>query len=163
MKDDFDIVTFTVDRATYGVAVGHVREILDMQAVSPVPQAPAYLMGVTDLRGENIPVIDLRTLLGLPAAEDTPNTRILVTLFSKGEGEAVIGIRTDRVIEVTRLDNDEIRPITESEVMQWRNCAIAGIGRRNGDIVSVIDLNKLFHAVPNSIVQADTYADETAA
>ncbi len=158
-----DIVTFTVDRATYGVAVEHVREILDMREVSPVPKAPKYLMGVIDLRGENVPVIDLRTLLGLPVAEDTPNTRILVTLLEHEDIHAVIGIRTDRVIEVTRMDDDELRPMEEAEVMRWSECAIAGIGRRNGEIVSVIDLENLFASIPSSMVNGSLMSGETAA
>ncbi len=50
-----DIVTFTIDRAIYGVAVDRVREILDIRPIAPLPKAPKYLMGIIDLRGENIP------------------------------------------------------------------------------------------------------------
>jgi purine-binding chemotaxis protein CheW len=101
-------------------------------------------MGIIDLRGENIPVVDLRSLLNLEPLGDTPNTRILVTLMDYGTGSGVVGVRTDRVIEVTRMDDDEIRPLTEAELLRWDGAAIAGIGRRNGDIVSVLDLDHLF-------------------
>jgi len=144
MSNCTDIVTFTIDRAIYGVAVDRVREILDIRPVAPLPKAPKYLMGIIDLRGENIPVVDLRSLLNLEPLGDTPNTRILVTLMDYGTGSGVVGVRTDRVIEVTRMDDDEIRPLTEAELLRWDGAAIAGIGRRNGDIVSVLDLDHLF-------------------
>ena len=143
-----DVVTFTVERALYGVPVDRVREILDKRPIAPMPNAPSYLLGIIDLRGDNIPVVDLRILLGLPQAEDTAQTRILVTLLSDGTREAIIGLRTDKVIEVTRLDEDILRPLGEAELLRWQGATIAGIGRRNGEVVSVIDLDNLFEGVP---------------
>lgn len=154
-----DVVTFRVDETLYGVAVERVREILDLRPVSPMPNAPAWLLGITDLRGDNIPVVDLRLLLGLPRAGDTAQTRILVTHIAHGSGQAVVGLRTDRVIEVTRLDDDLLRPLAEAELLRWRGTTIAGIGRRNGEVVSIIDLDNLFNDV--ALSQAPT--DATAA
>ena len=65
-----------------------------------MPNAPAHLLGIIDLRGANIPVVDLRCLLGRGAAGDTGQTRILVVWVAHGAGRAIIGIKTDRVIEV---------------------------------------------------------------
>lgn len=152
MLSQTEVVTFTVDRAIYGVPVERVREILDICPVAPIPRAPTYLMGLIDIRGESIPVIDLRTLLRLPDAADTPQTRILVTLMRNEGRETVVGLRTDRVIEVARLDNDEMRPMSEAEVLGWRGAAVAGIGRRNGDIVSVVDLDNLFAEIPDDML-----------
>ncbi len=142
-----DVVTFRVEQTLYGVAVERVQEILDLRPVSPMPNAPAYLLGITDLRGDNIPVVDLRLLLGLPRAEDTAQTRILVTHIAHRAGSAVVGLRTDRVIEVTRLDDDVLRPLAEAELLRWKDTTIAGIGRRNGEVVSIIDLDNLFNDV----------------
>lgn len=154
MESCEDIVTFTVDRAIYGVPVDRVREILDVRPVAPMPKAPHYLLGLIDLRGENIPVVDLRRLLGQPEIDDTPNTRILVTQMEHRDGVAVVGIRTDRVIEVTRLDDDEIRPLSQAEMLRWEGAALTGIGRRNGEIVSVVDLDNLFSGAVNAVASA---------
>lgn len=154
-----DVVTFRVDQALYGVAVDRVREILDLRPISPMPNAPAYLLGITDLRGDNIPVVDLRLLLGLPGAADTPQTRILVTHIAHGADRAVVGLRTDRVIEVTRLDDDILRPLAEAELLRWHGTTIAGIGRRNGEVVSIIALDRLFDGIALSESQPDLQLD----
>jgi len=147
MNESADVVTFTADQALYAVPVTRVQEILDLRPVAPLPNAPRYLLGIIDLRGANIPVVDLRSLLGRAAGEDTAQSRILVVTLMNGEGRATIGIKTDRVIEVTALDDGEIRPMEEADLLRWSGSSIAGIGRRNGDVVSVIDLDRLFSTV----------------
>lgn len=154
------VVTFTVDRGLFGVPVERVQEILDIRPISPMPSAPAYLMGVIDLRGDNIPVVDLRTLLKLPALEDTPQTRILVTLIDHGGRKLVIGLRTDKVIEVCQVDDGELRPMSEADLLQWHGASIEGIGRRNGEVVSVLDLDNLFAQAGRTLLKMD--ADEFA-
>ena len=147
MMASADVVTFNADQALYAVPVSRVQEILDLRPVAPMPNAPAYLLGIIGLRGANIPVVDLRRLLGRTQGEDTPQSRILVVTMLHGETQATIGIKTDRVIEVTSLDEGEIRPIEEAELLGWSGGSIAGIGRRHGEVVSVIDLDRLFSAV----------------
>lgn len=142
-----DFVTFDLDSTLYGIPVDRVREILDVRPIAPMPNAPAHLLGIIDLRGDNVPVVDMRTLLGMARAADTEQTRILVVLMRRGDTEAVIGLRTDRVIEVTRLDGDDLRPLAEGQFMAWDGLSVLGIGRRNGVVISVIDLDGLFSGV----------------
>jgi purine-binding chemotaxis protein CheW len=143
-----DFVTFVADGALYAVPVARVQEILDVQPVAAMPNAPPHLLGITDLRGENIPVVDLRILLGRAALEDTPQTRILVVWISNGADQTIIGVRTDRVIEVTQLDDGELRSVGQTDVLRWGGKAIAGIGRRNGAVITVLDLDNLFSVAP---------------
>lgn len=147
MTDSADVVTFNADQALYAVPVSRVQEILDLRPVAAMPNAPAYLLGIIDLRGENIPVVDLRRLLARPETADTAQSRILVVWLAKGAERAVIGIKTDRVIEVTRLDEAEVKPLTEAELLGWTGSAVAGIGRCRGEVVSLIDLDRLFDRV----------------
>lgn len=142
-----DVVTFVADRALYAVPVGRVQEILDLRPVAVMPNAPDHLLGIIDLRGANIPVVDLRRLLGRETGEDTAQTRILVVVVAHGGGRVVIGVKTDRVIEVTQLDEGRVRPLAEAELLRWSGSAIAGIGRLKGDVVSVLDLDRLFERV----------------
>ena len=148
------VVTFTLDGATYGIGVSRVREILDLGAIAPLPNAPAYLMGLIDLRGGTVPVVDLHRLLALPPAPDTPQTRILV-VWTDAEGAGpVLGLRTDRVIEVARLDHPELEPLSDAQGIAAACPAIAGIGRRDGAIVTVLDLTRLFDRAQDLLVAA---------
>ncbi len=147
MNNGVDVVTFNADRSLYAVPVGRVQEILDLRPVAAMPNAPAHLVGIIDLRGANIPVVDLRCLLGRPPGEDTAQSRILVVWLAYGGGRIIIGIKTDRVIEVTALDQPDLRPLEEADLLRWSGSAIAGIGRRKGEVVSVLDLDRLFDRV----------------
>lgn len=144
MSRSVDVVTFVAEGSLYAVPVSRVQEILDLRPVAAMPNAPDHLLGIIDLRGANIPVVDLRRLLGRTAGEDTAQSRILVVAVTHGAGSAVIGVKTDRVIEVTALDDPELRPLEEAELLQWSGSAIAGIGRCKGEVVSVLDLDRLF-------------------
>jgi len=118
-----------------------VQEILDMRPIARLPQAPANLLGMIDVRGQGIPVLDLRLTLGLQAAEDSENTRIVVLRIA-GERALTVGLRADRVFEVTVLDQDELDPPPAISA-SWVGHAIAGIGRRNGAFVTVLNLERL--------------------
>ncbi len=163
MTESADVVTFNADQALYAVPVSRVQEILDLRPVAAMPNAPAYLLGIIDLRGQNIPVVDLRRLLGWPDTEDTAQSRILVVWLAQGEGRAVIGIKTDRVIEVTRLDEAEVKPLSEADLLGWSGSAVAGIGRCRGAVVSVLDLDRLFHRVDLGAQVLDAVAMDAVA
>lgn len=144
MTAQADVVTFNADVGLYAVPVCRVQEILDLRPVAAMPNAPPHLLGIIDLRGENIPVVDLRRLLGRPDGADTGQSRILVVWVAHGAGRAIIGVKTDRVIEVTLLDEAELKPLGEADLLRWSGSAIAGIGRCRGEVVSVLDLDRLF-------------------
>lgn len=148
MTEAADVVTFEADQGLYAIPVNRVQEILDLRPIAAMPNAPAYLLGIIDLRGANIPVVDLRHLLGRGPADDAPQTRILVVWVNHAEQRAVIGVRTDRVIEVTQLDDPDLKPLAEAGLLHWNGSAIAGIGRRKGAVISVLDLDNLFRSVP---------------
>lgn len=142
-----DVVTFIADHALYAVQVSRVQEILDLRPVAVMPNAPAHLLGIIDLRGANIPVVDLRQLLGRVSGEDTAQTRILVVSVGHLGGQVTIGVKTDRVIEVTQLDEGRVSPLAEADLLRWSGSAIAGIGRLKGEVVSLLDLDRLFERV----------------
>lgn len=160
MSEGVDIVTFMADQSLYAVPVSRVQEILDLRPVAAMPNAPAHLMGIIDLRGANIPVVDLRCLLGRPIGADTSQSRILVVWITHGQSRAILGIKTDRVIEVTALDEPELKPLAEAELLRWTGNAIAGIGRRKGEVVSVLDLDRLFDRLDleHALVDVDVSA-----
>ncbi len=136
-------VTLNIDREVFAVPVGAVHEILDMQPVFRIPEAPSYVLGLIDLRGRSVPVLDLRTKLGLPSIPPTPTTRILVLEVSVGGRPLVLGLVADRVIEVLSFGPDEIEPAPEIGV-RWRSEYISGVGHRNASFVIIFNLANLF-------------------
>jgi purine-binding chemotaxis protein CheW len=101
-------LTFLIGKEEFGVAVMKVREIMGMQGITTVPGTPAYLKGVMNLRGKIIPVIDLRLKLGLPAAEYTKRTCIIVVQVDGAAVPLSMGAIVDEVSEVLTLTPADI-------------------------------------------------------
>lgn len=136
-------VTLGIDRETFAIPVERVQEILDMREVSRLPHAPAYLLGIIDVRGRSVPVIDLRTKLGLPRVEATSSTRILVLEVPIDGRPTLLGLVADRVFEVTDIDTAQIEPPPEIGA-RWRSDYITGVGRRRDAFVIIFDIARLF-------------------
>lgn len=138
-------VTIGVAGETFAAPVEKVQEILQMRPIARLPQAAAGLLGMIDVRSQTVPVIDLRTVLGFPPAEDTDSTRIVVLSFEQDGRQLNAGLRTDKVVEVTILDEPELEPPPRIGGHK-ASPAIAGIGRRNGTFVTVLDLDRILSA-----------------
>ncbi len=136
-------VTLNIDREIFAIPVDGVHEILDMQPVFRIPEAPAYMMGLIDWRGRSVPVLDLRAKLGLPSIPPTPTTRILVLEVSVTGRPLVLGLVADRVIEVLSFSAGEIEPAPEIGV-RWRSEYISGVGHRDASFVIIFNLARLF-------------------
>jgi len=143
LDDGTQYLTCGVGDETFALNVAQVREVLDLCPFSKVPNMPPYVRGMIDVRGQTVPVIDLRTKFGMAPAEPSDSTRIMVLEVVSGNRPLVIGALTDRVIEVTALDAGEVGPPPEIGI-RWRSEIIRGIGRRHGKFVIVLNLNKVF-------------------
>ena len=142
MSSVWQYLTLGLGRETFGIDIENVQEILDYRVPAALPQAPAFLVGMIDVRGQSYPVIDLRTKLGLPREEPTPATRIILLNVPMPDRTLRVGFVADRVFEVTELDRAEME--TAPEVGgRWRSTYIAGIGRRGDAFVVVFDLAQL--------------------
>lgn len=144
-REDAQYVTLGIDREVFAVEVEKVREILDLQPVSRVPNAPAFLLGMIDVRGQGVPVIDLRVKLGLPPIPPSSHTRIVVLEAEIGGCAALMGLMADRVFEVAAL-NDQALEAPPEIGARWRSDYIRAIGRRNGAFVIIFNLSHLFSA-----------------
>ncbi|KST58982.1 chemotaxis protein CheW [Methylobacterium sp. GXS13] len=142
MSSVWQYLTLGLDREIFGIAIESVHEILDYRPPAALPQAPPFLVGMIDVRGQSYPVIDLRTKLGLPAIDVTPATRIILLNIPMGAREMRVGFVADRVIEVAELDSAELEPAPDVGG-RWRSTYIAGIGRRGEAFVVVFDLKAL--------------------
>ena len=131
-------VTFQLEEETYGINVMQVREVLRHTEIAPVPGAPDYVLGIINLRGNVVTVIDTRSRFGLMQGEISDNTRIIVI-----ESEhQVIGILVDSVAEVVYLRSSEI-DTTPSVGTEDSSKFIQGVSNSEGKLLILVDLNKL--------------------
>lgn len=162
MSENSQYVTLGVGEERFAVPVERVREILQMQPIARMPNAPAYFLGMIDVRGQGVPVVDLRLKLGLKKGQDTENTRILVLQAMLDGRELTLGLKTDRVFEVTELDGNQLEPPPEIGAC-WRSDCITGIGRCNGLFVTVFDLSRLFATSEIGLITPEMETQEHAA
>jgi purine-binding chemotaxis protein CheW len=148
---DEQFLILGIEREAFAVPVDTVIEILDMRQMFRVPDAPPYLVGLIDVRGRNVPVIDLRLKLGLPAAVPTATTRIMVLNVPINDKDLVLGLVADRVFEVAPLDKDSLEPPPEIGV-RWHSDYIQGVGRRGESFVVVFNLQHLFASMDSAFL-----------
>lgn len=131
-------VTFKLEKETYGINVMQVQEVLRYSEIAPVPGAPLYVLGIINLRGNVVTVIDTRSRFGLESCDITDNTRVVVIESEK----QVIGILVDSVAEVVYLKASEIDDapnVGNEESAQF----IQGVSNRDGELLILVDLDKL--------------------
>ena len=136
-------LTFRLGDELFATNVFKVREVLDLSHITRVPTAPGYLRGVVNVRGNAIPVVDLRTKFGLPLAADTLHTRIIVMELQVDGEKVVVGGLADAVHEVLELEPQDIND-PPSLGMRWRTDLILGMGRRNDRFTIILDIEKVF-------------------
>lgn len=131
-------VTFRLDNEIYGINVMQVQEVLRYTEIAPVPGAPSYVLGIINLRGNVVTVIDTRERFGLPPTEVTDNTRIVVIEAD----EQVVGILVDAVAEVVYLRQSEIETapnVGNDESAKF----IQGVCHKNDQLLILIELDKM--------------------
>jgi purine-binding chemotaxis protein CheW len=137
-----ELLTFQLDTEIVAVEAVRVREILDHTPVTRVPGAPAFADGLINVRGQVIPLADLRLRLDLEARPPTVDSRIVVIEAQIG-GEAVtVGIRADKVIEVTELSSADMETAPRLG-MRWREDFIRFVGKRGRDLIIALDADQI--------------------
>jgi purine-binding chemotaxis protein CheW len=104
------VVVFALGDERYALETSAVREVLRLGDITPLPETPAFLLGITNLRGHILPLFDLRQFFGVPAQEPTAEARVMVL----GQERHEFGILADAVLEVARLRNDEVLAAPDS-------------------------------------------------
>jgi len=136
-------VTFGLGDEVFAVSVMLVREILDYAPAFRVPNGPDWLLGLTDVRGQGVPTIDLRSRLGLPSAEPTLATRVLIVDVPLADRIVSLGLVVDRVLAVATFSSDRVEPAPDIG-MRWRSDYIHGVIREPGGFVVLIDVAEIF-------------------
>ncbi|MCU7906136.1 MAG: chemotaxis protein CheW [Candidatus Thiodiazotropha sp. (ex Epidulcina cf. delphinae)] len=131
-------VTFILMDEVYGINVMQVQEVLRVTEIAPVPGAPSYVLGIINLRGNVVTVIDTRTRFGLPSTEVDDASRIIVIESEK----QVVGILVDAVAEVVELRENEI-DAAPNVGTEESSRYIQGVATQEDNLLILVDLNKL--------------------
>lgn len=135
-------LTVVLDDEAYGIAVLKVREIIRMQKITPVPQTPAFVKGVINLRGRVIPIVDLRVKFGLKA-EFGDRTCIVVVQVSPNPDQVIhMGLIVDSVEEVTNVNSEEIEPVPEFGA-QIDTSYLLGMAKVKGQVKTLLNLDRV--------------------
>ncbi|MCH8815352.1 MAG: purine-binding chemotaxis protein CheW [Chloroflexi bacterium] len=137
-SEERQLVVFDLGGEVYGVDINSVREIIRMQAITRVPNAPEFVEGIINLRGKVIPIIDLRKRFSLEIGEETAETRIVVVDIA-GED---IGVTVDAVTEVMRIASDAVEP-TGDLIATDDSYYIEGIANLGESLIILLDLDKV--------------------
>ena len=131
-------VTYKLGEETYGINVMQVQEVLRYTEIAPVPGAPDYVLGIINLRGNVVTVIDTRSRFGLPSSDISDNSRIVII----ESDDQVVGIMVDSVAEVVYLKASEIDSAPNVGTEESAKF-IQGVSNRDGQLLILVDLNKL--------------------
>jgi purine-binding chemotaxis protein CheW len=141
-------VVFKLAGEEYGVDILQVKTIEKILAITRVPKAPAFVEGVINLRGEVVPVIDLRKRFDLPEKQLTDNTRIIIV----GVDDITVGMIVDSASEVIQISDDNIEP-APSMVGGIDSDYISGVGKVDERLLILLNLQKILK--PDEINQLE--------
>ena len=133
-------VTYRLGDETYGINVMQVQEVLRHTEIAPVPGAPEYVIGIINLRGNVVTLIDTRARFGLPEGDITDNTRIVIIEAD----EHVVGIMVDSVAEVVYLKSSEIDSAPNVGTEESTKF-IQGVSNRDDELLILVDLNRMLN------------------
>ena len=147
-------LTFKLAEEIFAIDVAKVREVLEISTITKVPRTPEFMSGVINLRGNVVPVVDLRLCFEMSKTEKTVNTCIVVVeVLLEGES-TVIGALADSVEEVIDLEPDQIQPAPRIGT-QIRTDFIKGMGKRDAQFVMILDIDRVFSAGEMSAMRGD--------
>mgnify|MGYP000912368738 FL=1 len=142
------LVVFSLDKEFYGLDIDSVEGIIKLQAITKMPNTPAYIEGVINLRGSVIPVIDLRKRFGLPTIETTPDTRIINVFL----GSTKVGMIVDGVSEVIRIPDESVVP-PPSMISSVDTAFIRAIAKVDERMITLLDLSQILNRDQQAIVE----------
>lgn len=138
-------LTFSLADEEYGIGILKVREIIGMLPITPVPQTPSFVKGVINLRGQVIPVVDLRLKFSLAEKEYTERTSIIVVEVTDPAGRVAIGVVVDAVSEVVNVNDADVEnnPVLGS---QMETQYILGMAKTPGGVKILLDIDQVLSA-----------------
>jgi purine-binding chemotaxis protein CheW len=150
-------LTFTLGDEDFALDIGKVREVLDYTTITKVPRMPAYLRGVINLRGNVVPVIDLRYKLGMGAITQSVDTCIVIVEIMIDDELTPMGALADSVKEVINLDPELISSPPKLGI-KISNEFLRGMGRRDDKFLIILDIDRVLTTNEMEVVQRSSEA-----
>lgn len=141
-------LTFVLANEEYGLPVQRVREIVRMLQVTPVPHTPRHVIGVVNLRGRVVPVVDLRRRFGTPAAEGVERPCLVVVEVGARDARTLVGLVVDEVSEVLGVPVTELEP-TPALADRVDGCFVA-VAKSRDRLLFLLDVDRVAGLSPES-------------
>ena len=135
---EVQMVAFKLEKEEFAVDIHQVRKVLKMTRVTPLPQSAHYIEGLINLRGEVIPVVDLRKRFELPEGERSEQTRIIIVEIQ----DSNVGLIVDSVTEVLRFSSSAIQP-PPARIAGTRTDLIKGVGKVEERLLIILNLERI--------------------
>lgn len=148
---DMQLVVFRLGNETFGADISQIREIIRVGDITSIPQAPEYIHGVINLRGQVTTVVNLRRRLGMPDRAVDGNTRIIVVEAGRG----IVGLMVDSVTEVKYINAGQIEPFAGLLAGGDQQKCILGVCKLKDDLLILMDMKKALESV---VVRGDDVA-----
>lgn len=137
------LLTFRLGSSTYGVDILRVKEIRGFAPVTKIPHSPPHVLGVLNLRGSIVPILDLRVRFALPDAAISPLTVIIVLSLHTAAGQRDCGVVVDSVSDVVDIAPDAIKPAPQLHAGRGSSEFIAGIATVDEQMLILLDIDRL--------------------
>lgn len=138
------LLTFTLADENYAIPILKVREITGVTDITPVPKTPSYVKGLINLRGNIVPVVDLRLKFGLPEQSYDEKTCIMIVEYDTQESKKLLGVAVDIVSEVVTILTEDIAPASEhSKINTDEGIFVSGIINIKDKMIIIIDIESL--------------------
>jgi len=158
----FEVLTLDLQGEVLAIDASYVREILDLVPITQVPNSQPFVNGLINVRGKVVPLADLRLKLGMERSETTIDSRIVVVEVELDGAPTTVGLRADKVYEVTELASASVTEAPKIG-MRWRPEFIRCIGKRGDDFVIVLNLPAILATGLNKQSDGDPKEDSAAA
>lgn len=142
-----EVLTLGLEGEVFALEATHVREILDVVAITQVPNSRPFVNGLINVRGKVVPLADLRVKFGMEQKPPSIDTRIVVIEIDLDGNPTTIGLLADKVHEVTEVAASALEE-TPKIGMRWRPEYILCIGKRGSDFIVVLDIKRVFSDAP---------------
>ncbi len=145
-------LTFTIGDEVFALEISKVREVLDYTTITKVPRMPDFLRGVINLRGNVVPVVDMRLKLGMGAVDRTVDTCIVIVELDIDGDMTQMGALADSVKEVIDLDTANIAPPPKLGT-RLKTEFIKGMGRQDDKFLIILDIDRIFSSEELTLVR----------
>jgi purine-binding chemotaxis protein CheW len=136
-------LTFIIDDESFAISIERVREVLDTAIITEVPATPDHVRGVLNLRGNVVPVVDLKQKFGLGTTEKTVDTCTVIVEVDVAGDEMIVGFMVDSMREVFDIDESEIEP-PPTVGTRFSVDYMQGMAKHGDEFIVILDIDKLF-------------------